>query len=92
MCFICKEVGHLAKSCPDNPKGLYPKGGGCKFCGSVEHLKADCTRKAQKDKRQEVSISTISMKNKKLGIEEIEAPITKTNDKIFEKKTKVVSF
>ena len=38
------------KACPDNPKGLYPKGGGCKFCGSVEHLKADCTRKAQKDK------------------------------------------
>ena len=92
MCFICKEVGHLAKSCPDNPKGLYPKGGGCKFCGSVEHLKSDCTRKAQKDKRQEVSISTISMKNKNMGIEEMDVPIPKTNDKIYQKKTKVVSF
>ena len=30
-CFICKETGHLAKSCPDNPRGLYPKGGGCRF-------------------------------------------------------------
>jgi hypothetical protein len=25
VCFICKESGHLAKACPDNPRGLYPK-------------------------------------------------------------------
>ena len=25
-CFVCKQTGHLAKACPDNPKGLYPKG------------------------------------------------------------------
>jgi len=55
-CFICKETGHLAKSCPDNPRGLYPKGGGCRFCGSVEHLKADCNRKAAKDEKQEVRL------------------------------------
>ena len=92
VCFICKEVGHLAKSCPDNPKGLYPKGGGCKFCGSVEHLKADCSRKAQKDKRQEVSLGTISIRNKQLGIEEIDVPIAATTNKIYERKKKVVSF
>ena len=92
VCFICKEVGHLAKSCPDNPKGLYPKGGGCKFCGSVEHLKADCTRKAQKDKRQEVSLNTISIKNKKLGIEEIDIPAVNTTKQFHEKKRKIVSF
>jgi len=92
VCFICKEVGHLAKSCPDNPKGLYPKGGGCKFCGSVEHLKADCTRKAQKDKRQEVSLGTISIRNKQLGIEEMDFPAATTINKIYEKKKKVVSF
>uniref|UniRef100_A0A8B9UWS9 Zinc finger CCHC-type containing 9 n=1 Tax=Anas zonorhyncha TaxID=75864 RepID=A0A8B9UWS9_9AVES len=22
-CFICGEMGHLSRSCPDNPKGLY---------------------------------------------------------------------
>ncbi|KXJ21591.1 Zinc finger CCHC domain-containing protein 9 [Exaiptasia diaphana] len=25
-CFICGETGHLSRSCPDNPRGLYPKG------------------------------------------------------------------
>ena len=92
VCFICKEVGHLAKSCSDNPKGLYPKGGGCKFCGSVEHLKADCTRKAQKDKRQEVTLNTITMRNKKLGIEEVEIPALKSAPNHNVKKLKVVSF
>jgi len=59
-CFICKETGHLAKSCPDNPRGLYPKGGGCRFCGSVEHLKADCSRKIQKDEKLEVKVGMMS--------------------------------
>jgi len=41
-CFICKQTGHLSGACPDNPRGLYPDGGGCKFCGSVEHYRRDC--------------------------------------------------
>ncbi|XP_070542262.1 zinc finger CCHC domain-containing protein 9-like [Ptychodera flava] len=41
-CFICHQMGHLSKQCPDNPRGLYPHGGGCKLCGSVEHFVRDC--------------------------------------------------
>ncbi|XP_062870459.1 zinc finger CCHC domain-containing protein 9 [Trichomycterus rosablanca] len=41
-CFICEKTGHLSRSCPDNPKGMYAAGGCCHFCGSVEHFKKDC--------------------------------------------------
>jgi zinc finger CCHC domain-containing protein 9 len=41
-CFVCSKSGHLSKDCPSNDKGLYPHGGGCKFCGSVRHLAQHC--------------------------------------------------
>ncbi|XP_050677052.1 zinc finger CCHC domain-containing protein 9-like [Leptidea sinapis] len=53
-CFICRETGHLARQCPDNPKGLYPNGGCCKLCGDVTHLRKDCP--TVKDTKEETSI------------------------------------
>merc|ERR1711881_334579 len=44
-CYICEEKGHVSSRCPDNPRGLYPEGGGCKICGSVEHLRSACPEK-----------------------------------------------
>jgi zinc finger CCHC domain-containing protein 9 len=32
----------LLLKCPDNPRGLYPNGGACKNCSSVEHYARDC--------------------------------------------------
>lgn len=42
VCFICKEKGHISRDCPQNTKGIYPKGGSCKICGNVWHLAKDC--------------------------------------------------
>ena len=41
-CFICKEIGHLSRDCSQNKNGIFPKGGGCHFCGSNRHKKVDC--------------------------------------------------
>ncbi|EPY51406.1 zf-CCHC type zinc finger protein [Schizosaccharomyces cryophilus OY26] len=49
VCFICHEKGHLAGQCEKNPHGLYPKGGGCKFCGSVHHYAKDCDQVRKED-------------------------------------------
>ena len=92
VCFICKQEGHLAKACPDNPKGLYPNGGGCVFCGSVEHLKRDCPRKAEKDLRQGVKVGMMDG----AGLEEEDSHVSvfrkKKSKTAMNKPKKVVAF
>ncbi|PWN30450.1 hypothetical protein BDZ90DRAFT_215722 [Jaminaea rosea] len=42
-CFVCGSKGHLSSRCSQNAgKGVYPNGGCCKLCQSVEHLAKDC--------------------------------------------------
>ncbi|XP_021189706.3 zinc finger CCHC domain-containing protein 9 [Helicoverpa armigera] len=58
-CFICKEPGHIARQCPDNPKGLYPNGGSCKLCGDVTHLRKDCPTVMDKKEETTVKLHTL---------------------------------
>ncbi|XP_001509827.2 zinc finger CCHC domain-containing protein 9 isoform X1 [Ornithorhynchus anatinus] len=60
-CFICGEMGHLSRSCPDNPKGLYAEGGCCRLCGSVEHFKKDCPENQNSDQKATVGRWTEGM-------------------------------
>lgn len=58
-CFICREQGHIAKQCPDNPKGVYPQGGCCKICGDVTHLKKDCPDLIKEKEENTITVNTI---------------------------------
>ncbi|XP_018566133.1 stress response protein NST1-like [Anoplophora glabripennis] len=62
-CFICKEQGHIARQCPDNARGLYPKGGACKVCGDVTHLKKDCPKYQAQQQRQEENLRIETLGN-----------------------------
>uniref|UniRef100_A0A146LIT8 Zinc finger CCHC domain-containing protein 9 n=2 Tax=Lygus hesperus TaxID=30085 RepID=A0A146LIT8_LYGHE len=50
-CFICGESGHLSRNCTNNPRGLYPDGGGCKTCGDVTHYERDCPELMNRKKK-----------------------------------------
>ena len=86
-CFICREAGHIAKQCPDNPRGLYPKGGGCKMCGDVTHLQKDCPDKLRKKEETTITVKTIAEN----ALESLEEEGKKIEPK-KEPKQKIVKF
>nr|XP_013189832.1 unnamed protein product [Amyelois transitella] len=87
-CFICKEPGHIARQCPDNPKGLYPNGGCCKLCGDVTHLRKDCHTVTDKKEEKNIKLSTLDSTDDVEGI--VQQPTNVTNEPA--KKVKKIKF
>ncbi|XP_047992548.1 uncharacterized protein LOC125231213 [Leguminivora glycinivorella] len=82
-CFICREQGHLARQCPDNPKGLYPNGGSCKLCGDVTHLRKDCPTTQGQREETSLKLSTLESAD---NIEDIGQQVKVTNSTESAKK------
>lgn len=87
QCFICKEQGHIARQCPDNSRGLYPKGGACRVCGDVTHLKKDCPKYQEQQEQTALVADTIDSGN----LEDIEKA-KKTGGIVKKRLNKIVKF
>ncbi|XP_076662821.1 uncharacterized protein LOC143366017 [Andrena cerasifolii] len=87
-CFICREQGHIAKQCPDNPRGVYPQGGSCKVCGDITHLKKDCPDLITEKEESTITLNTITDGN----IESLEESRKTFAEKDDKKSKKVVKF
>ncbi|KIM30512.1 hypothetical protein M408DRAFT_22009 [Serendipita vermifera MAFF 305830] len=68
-CFVCKGTGHLASTCPQNEKGVYPNGGSCGLCRKVDHLARDCPLRSKAAQPAE-GILFSSADSKDLGADE----------------------
>jgi zinc finger CCHC domain-containing protein 9 len=88
---VCKEQGHIARQCPDNPRGLYPKGGACRVCGDVTHLKKDCPDLIKEKEQQTVTLGTLGNDSLDILEEELKDE-SRSPEQNFMKHKTVVKF
>jgi zinc finger CCHC domain-containing protein 9 len=72
-CFICGKKGHISSKCNLNQgRGIYPNGGCCLLCQSVDHLAKDCHLRAKTSAVNTISNAAISLgeANGKTGADE----------------------
>ncbi|XP_077593990.1 zinc finger CCHC domain-containing protein 9 [Stigmatopora nigra] len=89
-CFICSQTGHLSRSCPDNPKGLYVQGGGCRICESVEHFQKDCPQRQASAENSALTLDWLS-NNMSADHQDVHVPVP-TPTQAKPKQSKVVFF
>jgi zinc finger CCHC domain-containing protein 9 len=61
--------------CPKSDHGVYPNGGCCHFCESVEHLAKDCPKKTKKSKSKPKSETVELSKEDKAEVDEVEGNV-----------------
>ncbi|XP_064106178.1 uncharacterized protein LOC135215444 [Macrobrachium nipponense] len=92
-CFICKQIGHISRQCPDNPRGLYPNGGSCRGCGSVEHLAANCPVMQTQQEKANLKVGRIDGNAlESLDVQEQDLATAPKSSTFRNKKVKIISF
>lgn len=61
VCFVCKEKGHIASECSQNPNG-----GGCRHCASNQHLAKKCPKKVKRHVEGAISEAGLEESNSML--------------------------
>jgi hypothetical protein len=93
-CYLCNKSGHLSSYCPDNKKGLYPLGGSCRECGSVDHLAIDCPKTKEDDVNGDDDRSVASSNSVTIDryLEDTDDVSEENRTTTNKKKRKVVTF
>lgn len=93
-CYLCNISGHLSSYCPENKKGLYPLGGSCRECGSVDHLAIDCPKTKEDDVNGDDDRSVTSSNSVTIDryLEDTDDTSEEKSATTNKKKRKVVTF
>jgi len=70
VCFVCTQPGHLSGECPENPRGVYPRGGACKICQQRSHLADQCPERPREEVEGGGSGPRLATRHSGAGVED----------------------